>query len=95
MASASSVTFHAWALADPFRARVVSGLLQSADVVWIACPIQRAVDESVARNMLQEQLRRQLFLDGKYADGICVLATRSDEVSSASELLRNLQPKDP
>jgi hypothetical protein len=58
------------------RDGIVKTYLKDADSVWIVSNIKRAVNDKSAKDMLGESFRRQLLMDGQYAQlafvGECV-----------------------
>jgi len=69
-------------------------LLKHASNVVVVTPIKRAASEKVAQEMLGEQFRRQLLMDGHYKQSLAFVATCSDEVTP-SELRINLGVSEP
>ena len=48
------------------RDGVVKRKLKEADAVWIVSNIVRAVNDKTAKDLLGEQFRRQMLMDGQY-----------------------------
>ena len=57
--------------------------------MWIVADIVRAVDNRTAKDLLGEAFRRQLFLDGQYAN-LTFVCTKSD-IINADEFVRSLK----
>ena len=57
--------------------------------MWIVADIVRAVDNRTAKDLLGEAFRRQLFLDGQYAN-LTFVCTKSD-IINAEEFVRSLK----
>ncbi len=63
------------------RAHVADSYMRKLNHIWIVAKIQRAVDESVARNVLGSNFKRQLLMEDKYDDRfLSVLATHTDDI---------------
>ena len=71
------------------RDGVVKRKLKEADAVWIVSNIVRAVNDKTAKDLLGEQFRRQMLMDGQYG-ALAFVATQSD-VLERSEALRSLR----
>mmetsp|Transcript_23449 Transcript_23449/g.59853 ORF Transcript_23449/g.59853 Transcript_23449/m.59853 type:complete len:1022 (+) Transcript_23449:36-3101(+) len=70
------------------RDAVVKTHLKNADAVWIVSNIVRAVNDKTAKDMLGEQFRRQLLMDGHFGS-LAFIATHSD-VLQRNEAIRSL-----
>ena len=75
--------------ANEARNRIAKDYLQNCDAVWIVADIVRAVDNRTAKDLLGEAFRRQLFLDGQYAN-LTFVCTKSD-IINAEEFVRSLK----
>ena len=62
--------------ANVARAKVSEHYLQNCSQVWIVAPIKRAVDDGTAKELLGEQFKRRLLMDGKY-DSIAFICTQT------------------
>jgi hypothetical protein len=51
--------------ANAARANVAATYLQNCSCLWIVAPIKRAVDDGTAKDLLGEQFKRRLYLDGQ------------------------------
>ena len=71
------------------RDGVVKAKLKHADAVWIVSNIVRAVNDKTAKDLLGEQFRRQMLMDGQYG-ALAFVATQSD-VIERSEAIRSLK----
>ena len=71
------------------RDGVVKKKLKDADAVWIVSNIVRAVNDKTAKDLLGEQFRRQMLMDGQYGQ-LAFVATQSD-VLERSEAVRSLK----
>ena len=75
------------------RDAVVKAHLKNADAVWIVSNIVRAVNDKTAKDMLGEQFKRQLLMDGHFGS-LAFVATHSD-VLRRKEAIRSLKlPED-
>jgi hypothetical protein len=64
------------------RGQISRSYLAKADKVWIVTPIQRAVDDGSARELLGDQFKMQMHLDGRLDDSaLTFIATKTDDVS--------------
>ena len=50
------------------RANVAASYLQNCQCLWIVAPIKRAVDDKSAKDLLGENFKRQLLMDGQYGN---------------------------
>lgn len=71
------------------RDGVVKAKLKDADAVWIVSNIVRAVNDKTAKDLLGEQFRSQMLMDGQYG-ALAFVATQSD-VIERSEAIRSLK----
>ncbi|XP_069077153.1 nuclear GTPase SLIP-GC isoform X2 [Pleurodeles waltl] len=70
--------------------------LKKCHAVWVVAQITRAVDDKTAKELLNESLRRQLYMDGQY-DGLAFICTKTDtffkvEIKRALSLDKQLSP---
>jgi hypothetical protein len=76
------------------RARVSESYLRKLSHIWVVAKIDRAVDESVARNLLGSNFKRQLLMENKYHDEfLTFIATHTDNVDY-SNVIQEQQGKD-
>ncbi|KAK3245140.1 hypothetical protein CYMTET_45273 [Cymbomonas tetramitiformis] len=76
--------------ANAARGSIARDYLKRCNVLLIAAPIHRAVDDGVAKDLLGAEFRRQMMMDGQYAN-IAFCATKSDRLN-AQEILKDLKP---
>lgn len=74
------------------RAAVAEEYMQKCAAHWIVSPINRAIDERVARELLSPNLRLQLHMDGA-VDTLTFVCTKTDDVS-VSEVQEALLRRD-
>ncbi|XP_060681232.1 uncharacterized protein LOC132815894 isoform X2 [Hemiscyllium ocellatum] len=75
------------------RNNIAKEYLKNCHAVWIVANVTRAVDDKTARDMLDKNLQRQLFLDGQYGR-LAFICTKTDshnvtEILSALRLTSN------
>ena len=51
--------------ANAARAKVAESYLMNCNQIWIVAPIKRAVDDGTAKELLGEQFKRRLLMDGQ------------------------------
>ncbi|CAB9497382.1 nuclear GTPase, germinal center associated [Seminavis robusta] len=73
--------------ANAARAKVAETYLDNCHKIWIVAPIKRAVDDKTARDLMGEQFKRRLLMDGKYGI-VSFICTHSDDVET-TEVLRD------
>eukprot|EP00698_Gefionella_okellyi_P025647 TRINITY_DN9456_c0_g2_i1.p1 TRINITY_DN9456_c0_g2~~TRINITY_DN9456_c0_g2_i1.p1 ORF type:complete len:1253 (-),score=282.11 TRINITY_DN9456_c0_g2_i1:1602-5360(-) len=74
--------------ANVARARVAQDYLKRCSTVWVVANITRAVDDKTAKDLLGENFRRQMLMDGQY--GSCAfICTKTDDLK-ASEVISSL-----
>ena len=73
--------------ANAARAKVAGSYLQHCHKIWIVCPIKRAVDDKIAKDLLGEEFQRRLYMDGQYAN-LAFVCTHSDDCE-VSEILQD------
>lgn len=54
--------------ANVARAKVSEQYLQNCSEIWVVAPIKRAVDDGTAKELLGEQFKRRLLMDGQYGN---------------------------
>jgi hypothetical protein len=54
--------------ANVARAKVSEQYLQNCNEIWVVAPIKRAVDDGTAKELLGEQFKRRLLMDGQYGN---------------------------
>ncbi|XP_078542647.1 nuclear GTPase SLIP-GC isoform X2 [Lissotriton helveticus] len=62
--------------------------LKKCHAVWVVAQIIRAVSDKTAKDLLNENLRRQLYMDGQY-EGLAFICTKTD-IFNKVELKRDL-----
>jgi len=60
------------------RAKVAEKYLQNCTKMWIVAPIKRAVDDKTAKDLLGEEFKRRLLMDGNYSN-VSFVCTHSDD----------------
>jgi len=76
------------------RARIAERYIRKLDRIWIVAEIKRAVDESVARDLLGQHLQTHLLMANKYDESfITVIATHTDNIDY-NETINLLQGQD-
>lgn len=73
--------------ANAARAKVAETYLQHLNEIWIVAPIQRAVDDGTAKELLGESFKRRLLMDGNYSS-VSFVCTQTDDVE-ATETMRD------
>eukprot|EP00934_Nitzschia_sp_Nitz4_P006876 Nitzschia sp. Nitz4//scaffold16_size188269//174378//181326//NITZ4_001819-RA/size188269-augustus-gene-0.84-mRNA-1//1//CDS//3329538601//6866//frame0 len=73
--------------ANAARAKVAQTYLQNCNHIWIVAPIKRAVDDGTAKELLGEQFRRQLLMDGQYGN-VSFICTQTDDCET-TEIMRD------
>lgn len=69
------------------RAKVAENYLQNCNQIAIVAPIKRAVDDGTAKELLGEQFKRRLLMDGQYGN-IFFICTQTDDLE-ASETMQD------
>ena len=67
------------------RSAVASKYIEQCSGLWVVAPIQRAVDDKVAQNLLGDSFRRQLQFDGTYS-AITFICSKADDISVTEAL---------
>ncbi|KAK1995640.1 hypothetical protein LX36DRAFT_713021 [Colletotrichum falcatum] len=80
---------------DAARAAVASKYLKACSGIWIVAPINRAVDNKTAKDLMSTSIKRQIKLDGSYS-ALTIICSKTDEmnINSAMESLRGKLGKD-
>ena len=73
--------------ANAARANVAASYLQNCSCIWIVAPIKRAVDDGTAKELLGEQFKRRLLMDGQYGN-VSFICTQTDDCE-ATEIMRD------
>jgi hypothetical protein len=73
--------------ANAARAKVAENYLQHLNEIWIVAPIQRAVDDGTAKELLGESFKRRLLMDGNYSS-VSFICTQTDDIE-ATETMRD------
>ena len=73
--------------ANAARAKVSQDYLQNCNKIWIVAPIKRAVDDGTAKELMGEQFKRRLLMDGNYGN-VCFICTQTDDCES-TEIMRD------
>ncbi|KAI5247236.1 hypothetical protein E4T43_02175 [Aureobasidium subglaciale] len=63
------------------RAAVAEGYMKQCTGLWIFSPINRAVDDKAAKNLLGSTFRRQLKYDGTYS-AVTFICSKTDDISN-------------
>ncbi|KAK1676846.1 Dynamin family-domain-containing protein [Colletotrichum godetiae] len=80
---------------DAARAAVASEYIKSCSGVWVVAPINRAVDNKTAKDIISNSIKRQLKLDGSFS-ALTVICSKTDEmtISSGIESMKSKLDKD-
>ncbi|KAJ3960104.1 hypothetical protein N0V92_003271 [Colletotrichum tropicale] len=81
--------------ADAARASMAKEYMKSCAAIWIVAPIHRAVDNKTARDLLSDNFKHQLNLDGSFSS-VTFICTKTDQISlsdAMNNLKRHLDPK--
>nr|OQO23831.1 hypothetical protein B0A51_09775 [Rachicladosporium sp. CCFEE 5018] len=83
--------FEYWPLirSNAARAAVAEGYMKQCTGLWIVAPINRAVDDKAAKNLLGNTFKRQLKYDGTYS-AVTFICSKTDDISKteAADALR-------
>ena len=71
--------------ANAARAKVSEQYLQHCNQIWVVAPIKRAVDDGTAKELLGEQFKRRLLMDGQYGN-VSFICTQTDDCE-ATEIM--------
>ena len=69
------------------RAKVAETYLQNCNQIAIVAPIKRAVDDGTAKELMGEQFKRRLLMDGQYGS-VFFVCTQTDDIE-ATETMRD------
>ncbi|OHW92202.1 tat pathway signal sequence [Colletotrichum incanum] len=74
---------------DAARAAVASKYMKACSGIWIVAPINRAVDNKTAKDLMSNSIKRQLKFDGSYS-ALTIICSKTDDmtVNSAMESLK-------
>ena len=61
------------------RANVAATYLQNCSCIWVVAPIKRAVDDGCAKELMGEQFKRRMLMDGQYGN-VSFICTQTDDV---------------
>jgi hypothetical protein len=75
--------------ANAARAKVSEQYLQHCHQIWVVAPIKRAVDDGTAKELLGEQFKRRLLMDGQYGN-VSFICTQTDDCET-TEIMRDHQ----
>ncbi|KAK2030789.1 hypothetical protein LX32DRAFT_716264 [Colletotrichum zoysiae] len=80
---------------DAARAAVASQYLKTCSGIWIVAPINRAVDNKTAKDLMSDSIKRQIKLDGSYS-ALTIICSKTDvmDINSAIDSLRGKLDKD-
>jgi len=73
--------------ANASRAKVAEDCIQNCHQIWIVASIKRAVDDGIARDLLGDQFKRLLLMDGQYGK-VSFICTQTDNCE-AVEIMRD------
>ncbi|KAK1633473.1 hypothetical protein BDP81DRAFT_463227 [Colletotrichum phormii] len=68
---------------DAARAAVASEYIKSCSGVWVVAPINRAVDNKTAKDIMSNSIKRQLKLDGAFS-ALTVICSKTDDMTISS-----------
>ncbi|KAK3100746.1 hypothetical protein FSP39_024595 [Pinctada imbricata] len=71
------------------RDKIARDYLKKCTVVWVVSSIHRAIDDKTAKDLLGENFRRQLLMDGQYGS-IAFICTKAD-IIKPTEIIRGLK----
>lgn len=74
--------------ANAARNKIADEYRKQCGGVWIVADINRAIDDRVAKELLGENFRRQLMMDGQYAS-VAFVCTKTDQMQP-DEVISNL-----
>jgi len=66
--------------ANAGRVAVAQGYLKQCTGLWVVAPINRAVDDKVAKTLLGDSFRRQLKYDGNFSN-VTFICSKTDDIS--------------
>ncbi|WQF76503.1 Putative P-loop containing nucleoside triphosphate hydrolase, dynamin [Colletotrichum destructivum] len=75
---------------DAARTAVASQYMKACSGIWIVAPINRAVDNKTAKDLMSNSIKRQLKLDGAYS-ALTIICSKTDDITinSAMESLKS------
>ena len=73
--------------ANAARARIAQNYLQNCHRIWVVAPIKRAVDDGTAKELLGENFKRQLLMDGQYGN-VTFICSQTDDCET-TEIMRD------
>jgi hypothetical protein len=71
--------------ANAARAKVSEQYLQNCSQLWIVAPIKRAVDDGTAKELMGENFKRRLLMDGQYSN-ISFICTQTDDCETSETM---------
>ncbi|KAL3860604.1 hypothetical protein ACJMK2_010702 [Sinanodonta woodiana] len=71
------------------RDKIARDYLKTCSAIWVVSAIHRAIDDKTAQDLLTENFRRQLLMDGQYGS-VAFICTKSDQFEN-SEIIRTLK----
>ncbi|KAF2031640.1 hypothetical protein EK21DRAFT_62781 [Setomelanomma holmii] len=74
------------------RAAVAQGYMKQCTGLWIVAPINRAVDDKAAKNLLGDSFKRQLKYDGGFSS-VTFICSKTDDIS-ITEAIDTLELED-
>ncbi|KAL3860607.1 hypothetical protein ACJMK2_010705 [Sinanodonta woodiana] len=74
------------------RDKIARDYLKTCSAIWVVSAIHRAIDDKTAQDLLTENFRRQLLMDGQYGS-VAFICTKSDQFEK-SEIIRTLKLQD-
>uniref|UniRef100_A0A7S1BLA9 Uncharacterized protein n=1 Tax=Corethron hystrix TaxID=216773 RepID=A0A7S1BLA9_9STRA len=73
--------------ANVARSKVSENYIKNCNKIWVVAPIKRAVDDGTAKELLGEQFKRRLLMDGQYGN-VSFICTQTDDCE-ATEIMRD------
>lgn len=74
------------------RAAVAQGYMKQCTGLWIVAPINRAVDDKAAKNLLGDSFKRQLKYDGGFSN-VTFICSKTDDIA-ITEAIDTLELED-
>ncbi|OHE94169.1 hypothetical protein CORC01_10507 [Colletotrichum orchidophilum] len=80
---------------DAARAAVASNYIKSCSGIWVVAPINRAVDNKTAKDIMSNSIKRQLKLDGAFS-ALTIICSKTDDmaINSGLESMKSRLNKD-
>ncbi|XP_062567678.1 nuclear GTPase SLIP-GC-like [Saccostrea cucullata] len=75
------------------RDKIARDHLKNCTAVWVVSSIHRAIDDKTAKDLLGENFRRQLLMDGQYGN-IAFICTKTDIIKNSEIISRFLCGKE-